>query len=245
MQMEELYSLDSDSLQAIKCGWAQGDGLQDPNRRAAARGLHSALDLAASPQPAPPPLFPPVLPASCPRRPIYGLIFLFKWVKEADDRAVDADYEARGVFFANQVGGSGWGGVGCEGAPASQAAQHAASMRRRPTRLLDSRCGRCACQQGRSPPQGKCSPGEIALTCGPCCLPPTSPLPAPPFTHPPLHSPTNGARAPAGHHQRVRHPGDCERADEPAGAGDRARTHAAARLHRWLPARHERWARFE
>jgi len=36
-------------------------------------------------------------------RPIYGLIFLFKWQQEADDRAPDPDADSRGVFFANQV----------------------------------------------------------------------------------------------------------------------------------------------
>ncbi len=36
-------------------------------------------------------------------RPILGLIFLFKWQKETDDRPVDADYESKGVFFASQV----------------------------------------------------------------------------------------------------------------------------------------------
>ncbi|GAB4821304.1 hypothetical protein N2152v2_008350 [Parachlorella kessleri] len=36
-------------------------------------------------------------------RPIYGLIFLFRWQKEADDRPIEADFEAKGVFFASQV----------------------------------------------------------------------------------------------------------------------------------------------
>jgi hypothetical protein len=40
-------------------------------------------------------------------RPIYGLIFLFKWQKEEDGRPVAADYEDKGVFFASQVGGRG------------------------------------------------------------------------------------------------------------------------------------------
>ena len=40
-----------------------------------------------------------------PCRPIYGLIFLFKWQKEEDSRPIAADYEDKGVFFASQVGG--------------------------------------------------------------------------------------------------------------------------------------------
>ncbi|EFN54569.1 hypothetical protein CHLNCDRAFT_10119, partial [Chlorella variabilis] len=36
-------------------------------------------------------------------QPIYGLIFLFKWQKEEDERPVATDYEERGVFFASQV----------------------------------------------------------------------------------------------------------------------------------------------
>lgn len=34
---------------------------------------------------------------------MYGLIFLFKWRHEKDDRAVDSSPDAGKVFFANQV----------------------------------------------------------------------------------------------------------------------------------------------
>eukprot|EP00887_Chlorella_sp_A99_P005942 scaffold29.g5942.t1 len=36
-------------------------------------------------------------------KPIYGLIFLFKWQKETDDRPVDTEYEQRGIFYASQI----------------------------------------------------------------------------------------------------------------------------------------------
>lgn len=34
---------------------------------------------------------------------MYGLIFLFKWVQETDDRPIDNEAESKGVFFASQV----------------------------------------------------------------------------------------------------------------------------------------------
>ena len=35
-------------------------------------------------------------------RPVYGLVFLFKWKKEEDPRIPESDYHGK-VFFANQV----------------------------------------------------------------------------------------------------------------------------------------------
>lgn len=35
-------------------------------------------------------------------KPVYGLVFLFKWIKEDDLRIPESDYHGK-VFFANQV----------------------------------------------------------------------------------------------------------------------------------------------
>lgn len=74
--MEELYSLDKELLQALKCVFHFF--------------LFSTQALAG------------LATLFCTCRPVYGLVFLFKWKKEEDLRIPESDYHGK-VFFANQV----------------------------------------------------------------------------------------------------------------------------------------------
>ena len=84
LQVEELYSLDPELLRTLRCGGAGG------------RAVHP---VASAPSLERESTHPPTVLHS----PIYGLVFLFKWQQEADDRQVEGDPEAKGVFFASQV----------------------------------------------------------------------------------------------------------------------------------------------
>jgi hypothetical protein len=81
----------------LRHGVAAGPGVSP-----AAAALCALALVPRPPPPRPHPTPPPPHPHPA-RRPVYGLIFLFKWVKEEDARPVDADYAQRGVFFARQV----------------------------------------------------------------------------------------------------------------------------------------------
>jgi len=69
-QVEEVYSLDEDSLNSIKCGASLVNCYRDTNNE---------------------------------YRPVYGLIFLFRWKSEVDPEEAEVSCP-EGVWFANQVG---------------------------------------------------------------------------------------------------------------------------------------------
>lgn len=91
-------------------------------------------------------------------RPIYGLIFLFKWQKEEDSRPVEANPEEAGVFFASQVR------AGCERLRASHHVCCMGGWRWRPDdaatpapRAAHPACARCT---GRPAPPRPFTPGD-------------------------------------------------------------------------------------
>ena len=80
-QVEELYSLDKDLLNSLRWAGASCDFNRRKSVEPAVRRLRCACP---------------------PCRPVYGLIFLFKWRHEKDDRAAETDYHGK-IFFASQV----------------------------------------------------------------------------------------------------------------------------------------------
>lgn len=83
-QMEELYSLDRETLSSLRYYFksAAGTNLKRTG------GPYCKTNTS--------------IPCGAHYRPVYGLIFLFKWKQEQDLRPPESDYHGK-VFFANQV----------------------------------------------------------------------------------------------------------------------------------------------
>lgn len=275
-QMEELWSLDEDSLQALKCARSAvppcSAALGLPSGCACCRALLSLLPLPSCAHPEP--MRGTMLSTPTVRRPIYGLIFLFKWqvrfARRGHQRLLLYAWRAPPAAL-QPLQELRWTLAGGHRLRPLTSPHAVHRNRRRRTRgqwrptarrracssprrwvgvggvgerwwgwgwlVVVRGCvheGTRACgswwrwQLGLWPRPGAPGAGRHA----PAPQPHPSPLETRPSSklRPPL---------PAGHQQRVRHAGHCERAAEPPRPRHWRRAARAARLHRRLPARNE------